>query len=133
MSSYSTERRFSPRYKAKLDVKLLFKASPQASKATIRSLGDGLTMVGSTHNISETGVGLVVSARNIDRYLMSPEYIVLMELKLPTGPISFSVSPARHERFTLGKAANAYFIGAHITKISDADKQSLISYLNSLR
>lgn len=129
----STERRVAPRYKAKLDAKLLFKASPQATPHTIRSIGEGLRMVGSTHDISETGVGLIVSARNIDRYVTSPDYIVLLDLMLPTGPITFTVSPVRHERFTVGKATNAYFIGAQVTEISEAAKTSLVSYLNTLR
>jgi hypothetical protein len=90
-------------------------------------------MVGSTHNISETGVGLVVSARNIDRYVTSAEYVVLLELTLPSGPITCTVSPVRHERFTVGKSANAYFIGAQIIDISEAAKTKLVSYLNSLR
>lgn len=133
MSSYLPDRRFEPRFEAKLEAKLLFKASPQATKFTIRSLGEGLTMVGSTNDLSESGIGLVVSARNIDRYLTSAEYAVLVELTLPSGPISFTVKPVRHERVTVGKAANRYFIAANITQISAEDKKSLVSFLNSVR
>lgn len=130
--SSDSERRVATRFKAKLDARLLFKASPQATKTTIRNLGEGLRMVGSTHNLSETGIGLVVSANNIDRYLTNPEIIVLLELKLPTGLIGFTVSPVRHERFTGGTATNAYFIGTRITEISEAAKASLTSYLSTL-
>jgi hypothetical protein len=77
-------------------------------------------------------VGLVVSARNINRYVTSPEFIVLLELMLPDGPITFTVSPTRHERFTVGKSANAYFIGAKIVDISDDAKASLVAYLKTL-
>jgi hypothetical protein len=126
------ERRRATRYPAKLDAKLLFKASKKATPLTIRTIGDGLRMIGSTHNLSETGVGLVVSARNIDRYVTSPEYVVLLELSLPSGPITFTVSPARHERFTVGNSANAYFIGAQIIDISNEAKASLASFLSTL-
>ena len=89
-------------------------------------------MIGSTHDLSETGIGLIVSARNIDRYVTSPDYIVQLELILPTGPIVFTVKPVRHGRFTMGKASNAYFIGAVITNISEDSRERLRSYLNSL-
>ena len=132
MPANKMERRRAPRYQAKLDAKLLFKASKKATPLTLRTIGDGLRMIGSTHNISETGVGLVVSARNIDRYVTSPEYVALLELSLPSGPITFTVSPARHERFAVGKSSNAYFIGAQIIEISDEARAKLISYLSTL-
>jgi len=132
MPSLSTERRVAPRYQATLDAKLLFKASPKATRLTIKSLGDGLRMIGSTHNVSETGVGLVVSARNITRYVTSPEYVVLLELSLPSGPITFTVKAVRHEQFTTGKSGNRYFIGAQIIEISDEAKAQLTSYLATL-
>jgi hypothetical protein len=132
MSANSEERRVAPRKKATLDAKLLFKASPQATPLTIRSTGEGLRMVGSTHDLSETGVGLVVSARNIDRYVTSPEYVVLLEVLLPSGPITLTVRPVRHERFTVGNTTNAYFISAEITEISESAKESLRLFLKSL-
>lgn len=89
-------------------------------------------MIGSTHDISETGIGLIVSARNIDRYVTSPDYIVQLELILPTGPIIFTVKPVRHGRFTMGTASNAYFIGSQVTDISEDSKQRLADYLQSL-
>ena len=90
-------------------------------------------MVGSTNDLSESGVGLVISARNIDRYLTSVEYTVVVELTLPSGPISFTVRPVRHERVAAGKTANRYFIAANILEISADDKHSLLAFLKSLR
>lgn len=89
-------------------------------------------MIGSTHDLSETGIGLIVSARNIDRYVTSPDYIVQLELILPAGPIIFTVQPVRHGRFTMGKASKAYFIGAQITEISEDSRERLKAYLKSL-
>ena len=132
MSAYLPERRTEKRYDIRLDAKVLFKASPQATKFTIQSVGFGLTMVGATNNLSESGVGLVISARNIDRYLTSAEYTVWVELKLPTGPINFTIKPVRHERVAEGKTANKYFIAANILEINEADKNSLSSYLRTL-
>jgi hypothetical protein len=132
MSSDSAERRSEGRYKARLEVKLLFKASPRATSSKTRSIGEGLRMIGNTQDISETSVGLVVSARNIDRYVTSADYVMLLELMLPSGPITFTVSPTRHERFTVGQSANAYFIAAQITEISETARASLVSYLSTL-
>jgi len=131
MPPKTTERRVAPRIKATLDVRLLFKASPQATPVAIRRIGDGLPMIGSTHDISETGIGLIVSARNIDRYVTSPDYIVQLELILPTGPIIFTVKPVRHGRFTMGSSSNAYYIGAVITDISEDSRVLLRSFLTS--
>jgi len=47
-----------------------------------------LTLVGRTRNISETGMALVVSARNIDRYLNAKEKAFDAELRLPDGPLA---------------------------------------------
>ncbi|MEO8434222.1 MAG: PilZ domain-containing protein [Pyrinomonadaceae bacterium] len=132
MSAYLPDRRVEKRYDTRLDAKVLFKASPQATKFTVKSVGHGLTMVGATNNLSENGVGLVISARNIDRYLTSAEYTVWVELKLPTGPINFTVRAVRHERVAEGKTANKYFIAANIVEISETDKSSLSSYLRTL-
>ena len=132
MPAKPTEQRAAPRFKATLDARLLFKASPHATPATIKRIGEGLRMIGSTHDISETGIGLIVSARNIDRYVTSPDYVVQLELVLPTGPIIFTVKPVRHGRFTMGKVSNAYFIGAQITDIYEDSKQRLADYLRSL-
>jgi hypothetical protein len=133
MSSYLPDRRVQPRFEARLDAKVLFRASPEASRFTVKSLGGGLTMVGATNNVSESGVGLVISARNIDRYLTSAEYTVVVELTLPSGPISFTIRPVRHERVAEGKTANKYFIAANILEISEADKQRFVSYLHTLK
>ncbi|MEP6706547.1 MAG: hypothetical protein ABJC05_03460 [Pyrinomonadaceae bacterium] len=132
MSSLPSDRRVQPRFETKLNAKVVFKASPQATRFTIKSLGSGLTMVGATNNVSETGVGLVISARNIDRYLTSIEYTVEVELSLPAGPIRFTVKPVRHERVAAGKTDNRYFIAANILEISADDKQSLVSFLDTL-
>jgi hypothetical protein len=132
MPAKPTERRVAPRFKATLDARLHFKASPQATPATIKRIGEGLRMIGSTHDISETGIGLIVSARNIDRYVTSPDYVVQLELILPTGPIIFTVKPVRHGRFTMGTASNAYFIGAQVTDIGEDSKERLADYLKSL-
>jgi hypothetical protein len=133
MSSHLSDRRVEPRFETKLNARVLFKASPQATRFTIKSVGSGLTMVGATNNLSETGVGLVISARNIDRYLTSVEYTVVVELALPAGPISFTVKPVRHERVAAGKTDNRYFIAANILQISAEHKESLISFLDTLR
>jgi hypothetical protein len=132
MSAYLPDRRQEKRFETRLNAKLLFKASPQATKFTVKSVGHGLTMVGATKNLSESGVGLVISARNIDRYLTSAEYTVWVELTLPTGPINFTIRPVRHERVAEGKTANKYFIAANILEIKEADRQSLVSYLRTL-
>ena len=132
MPAKPTERRVAPRLKATLDARLHFKASPQATPATIKRIGEGLRMIGSTHDISETGIGLIVSARNIDRYVTSPDDIVQLELILPEGPINVIVKPVRHGRFTMGTAINAYFIGAQITYINADSKDRLAKYLQSL-
>lgn len=133
MSSFPSDRRVEPRFETKLNAKVVFKASPQATRFTIKSVGSGLTMVGATNNISETGVGLVISARNIDRYLTSVEYTMVVELTLPAGPISFTVKPVRHERVAAGKTDNRYFIAANILEISADARQSLLSFLDTLR
>ena len=132
MSAYLPDRRREKRHEVRLNAKLLFKASPQATKFTVNSVGHGLTMVGATNNLSESGIGLVISARSIDRYLTSAEYTVMVELSLPSGPINFTIRPVRHERVAEGKTANKYFIAANILEIKETDRQNLLTYLRTL-
>jgi hypothetical protein len=132
MSDDSKERRSNPRFTVKLEAKLIFTPSGKLPKATLHSITPGLTLVGSTRDLSETGVGLLVSARNIDRYLAANRFKVDVEVKLPSGPIKFTAEQIHHERLIVGKASVGYFIGAEITNIKQADMASLSSFLKTL-
>jgi hypothetical protein len=132
MSDDTKERRSTPRFQVKLEAKLIFTPSTKLPKPTLHSTASGLTLVGSTQNLSETGLGLLVSARNIDRYLTANRFNVEIEVKLPSGPIKFTAEHIHHERLIVGKASIGYFIGAEITNISLSDRDSLSSFLKSL-
>jgi hypothetical protein len=127
MSNESSRRAYRRRA-VQLEVKIIFR--PPAS---FTSTGDSgrLSLVGRTRNLSETGMALLVSARNIDRYLNAKENAFDVELRLPEGGIALEASPVYYKK-TLTGAVATYLIGSRFIKAQPADHARLTSFLRSL-
>jgi hypothetical protein len=121
-------RRASRRRAVQLEVKIIFK--PPASFAKSGDAGR-LTLVGRTRNISETGMAVVVSARNIDRYLNAKDNSFDAELRLPDGAVAMQATPIYFKK-TLTGAVATYLIGSRFTKAQNESHARLITFLRSL-
>lgn len=130
--SDSDNRRPLPRFAVKLDAKIVFTASAKATSAMVKNIGAGLTLNCSTHNVSEHGVGLLVSARNIDRYLTSEQVKLEVEVKLPSGVVKFTATSIHHERLRVDNAAVGYFVGVEIARINPTDQTAWIAFVRGL-
>src|SRR3989442_12770165 len=121
-------RRAFRRREVQLEVKIQFR--PPAS---FTSTGDvaRLTLVGRTRNISETGMALLVSAKNIDRYLTRKENGFDVELRLPEGAVVLQASPVYFKKSPSGSAAT-YLIGCRFTTVQDLQLNRLVKFLRSL-
>ena len=128
MKSSETTRRTFRRRAAQLEVKIRFKPAGSFTKT-----GDAarLTLVGRTRDISETGMALQVSARNIDRYLTRKESGFDVELRLPEGSIVLQASPVYFKKVSAGGVAT-YLIGCRFTTVQDAQLNRLVTFLRSL-
>ena len=128
MKANDTSKRSYRRRAVQLEVKIVFR--PPASFAS--SVGvERLSLVGRTKNISETGVALVISARNIDRYLNAKENAFDLELRLPDGPAAFQAAPVYFKKTLAGSGAS-YLIGSRFTKAKSQDYARLATFLRAL-
>lgn len=123
-----SSRRAYRRRAIQLEVQIKFR--PPAS---VTSTGDSgrLTLIGRTRNLSETGMALLVSARNIDRYLNAKDNTFDVELRLPEGAVALQVAPVYFKK-TLTGAVATYLIGSRFIKAQPQDHARLTSFLRSL-
>ncbi len=121
-------RRAYRRRAVQLEVTIKFR--PPASFTKIGDAGR-LTLVGRTRNISESGMALVVSARNIDRYLNAKERSFDAELRLPDGPITIEAEAVYFKKTLTGSVAT-YLIGSRFVKSHGPAHARLNEFLRTL-
>jgi len=128
MWEISDERRASPRHRVKIEFRVLLVAT--------RTSADGqeqmLPLIGYTHDISESGVSLAVSAKSMSvLHALGQGYTLQLVLTLPAGAVELEITPARYQQLREGEKATRFLIGAYITKISNEDRERLVSYLET--
>lgn len=128
MKTSAQSRRLYRRRAVQLEVSIRFR--PPASFAKIGDV-TRLTLVGRTRNISETGMALVVSARNIDRYLNAKDNIFDAELRLPDGAVAIEAQPVYFKKSLTGTVAT-YLIGTRFIRSSKEEHAKLITFLRAL-
>jgi c-di-GMP-binding flagellar brake protein YcgR len=128
MKQSETTRRVFRRRVVQLEVKIRFKPAASFTKT-----GDveRLALVGRTRDISETGMALLVSAKNIDRYLTRKENGFDVELRLPNGAVVLQASPVYFRKLSSGGVAT-YLIGCRFTTVQDSQLGQLVTFLRSL-
>jgi len=128
MKRSETTRRTFRRRAVQLEVKIRFKP---ASSFTKTGDPERLALMGRTRDISETGMALLVSARNIDRYLTRKENGFDVELRLPGGAVVLQASPVYFKKIPAGGSAT-YLIGCRFTTVQDPQLNRLVTFLRSL-
>jgi hypothetical protein len=128
MKSYDASRRGYRRRAVVLEVKITFR--PPASFASVAG-AERLMLVGRTKNLSETGAALVVSARNIDRYLRAKDNTFDLELRLPDGSITLQAATIYFNKTPAGSGAT-YLIGSRFTRANPQDHARLATFLRGL-
>ena len=129
MWEFSQERRAAPRRRVKLEFRVLLIATTTDATGEEHTL----PLMGSTRDISESGLGLLVAAKTMSvLYNLGHRYTLQLVLTLPTGPVEVEATPARYEHINEGTAGSRILIGARITKISDEDQARLAEYLQSI-
>ena len=128
MKATETSRRAYRRRAVQLEVKITFR--PPASFASVAGV-DRLMLVGRTRNLSEIGVAVVVSARNIDRYLNAKDNTFDLEIRLPDGAIVLQATPIYFKKTLAGSGAS-YLIGSRFTQAKSQDHARLATFLRAL-
>ena len=90
--------------------------------------------MGYTRDISESGMGLVVSAKSLNAlHGLGQSYMMQLVLALPIGSVELEMSPVRYQHINRGSAGSRILIGAQITKMSDADRVKFGEYLRAYK
>ncbi|HEY6186600.1 MAG TPA: hypothetical protein VIW80_02895 [Pyrinomonadaceae bacterium] len=137
MSLYEKERRTTRRHRTQLAIRVLV-------VVTKRTADDGdhvLTCIGYTHDISETGIALVISAKSINEaYLDRADCTMQVGLTLPTGSVDIKAIPVRYQRVADGRtdaseehsAEQGYLVGMLITEMNEDARSRYLEYIREI-
>ncbi|HEX7998388.1 MAG TPA: PilZ domain-containing protein [Pyrinomonadaceae bacterium] len=126
-------RRAAPRYATHLEVALILSVSLGETGSKAQSENSPLRLAGYTRDISETGLALIMPAVHIGgQYLTSPNRILDITLRLPSGPIQLQATPARYSPLDEDAKDTGYIIGVQIKQMSERDKARYQAYLKKL-
>jgi hypothetical protein len=137
MSLYENERRTTRRHRTQLAIRVLV----VITKMTASEDENVLTCIGYTHDISESGIALIISARSIsEAFLDRADCTIQVGLTLPTGSIEIKAIPVRFQRVTDGKtddgeepsAEQGYLVGMLITEMNDDARSRYVEYLRDI-
>lgn len=131
-------RRPAPRYPvyltAQVQPRLLLSISlPDAQKGTSQFLGP-LKLIGSTRNISQSGLAVVVPSLRLSRRLITEEDCplrIVLDIH-PHGVVGMEAVTVRSERVDEKEIEAGYLIGVKITDMDDSDRNRYLEYLESL-
>ena len=134
LSAPDTDNRRQPRQQVRHEVCLqanlsLFDAGAESSCEE----GETLEIFGSTRDISEEGVSLIVPLIPIDeRYCREEDERLPLTLYLPEGQVNMQVTPVRCHPIDEREPSKGFLMGAEITGIDEAGRTRLRAYLRSI-
>lgn len=122
------ERRAAPRYKVRLETRVLMIAERETGGGD----ADVLPLSGYTRDISESGLAVIITSRDMDALsALGEDYTLRLVVTLPAGPVQLTVAPARYQR--LGETETADFlVGAQITDMSGRDRVLFMEFIRGL-
>src|SRR4051794_7306183 len=122
VASVITERRSSPRKKFNVPVKVSFEPD---NNPLFQSPYRDLFLSGETYDLSQSGIGFLVSSIRIkETYLVGENRILSVEVDLPGKKIKMKVVGRRYERVGIHSSVEKYLIGAEIVSMDTEDRRS---------
>jgi len=123
------ERRASVRKKYEVPVKVYF--APEKNPLNLTASCQDLFLAGETVDLSETGVGFVVSSIRIkEKYLVGQDRILTVELDLAGKKVRMQMIGKRYERVGIHASTERYLVGAHIIEMSPDDRVKYEHFMN---
>ncbi|MCA1633081.1 MAG: PilZ domain-containing protein [Acidobacteria bacterium] len=118
-------RRRAPRHRLRLAAAVsLLDAGGRAHPATLS---------GFTHDVSESGLGVVLPAIRVgERYLVGESHTLRIVLKLPDTHARLYGTPVRYERLEANHQDTGYLVGIHLTETGDEDYAAFVEYLKAV-
>jgi hypothetical protein len=116
----SIERRRMRRLKVRCEVELV--ASLSLLDNDVEDANAPLIFLGSTHDLSAGGLGMVLPSTIIDERFCTGNNRLNLSLYAPQGVIGLEVCPVRCERLAGPYAGQGYLLGTKITNVRDRDQ-----------
>ncbi len=127
-SSTIAERRASVRRKYSVPVKVCF--APE--KSLVKGGCDEAFLSGETSDVSETGIGFVVSSIRIkEKYLVGQDRVLNVELDLSGRKVRMQVRGVRYERVGIHLSTERYLVGAAIVGVNEDDQEAYEHFLRN--
>ena len=126
-------RRHNPRREAQHEVCLQANLSLLDAQVSV-SQGNTqpLTIFGSTHDLSEAGVSLIVPLVPIDeRYCAEEGQTLPLTLYLPSGQVHMQVTPIRCGPLDQQEPGKGFFMGAQIAAMDNGERARFLEYLRT--
>ena len=122
------KRTVSRRKKAQLSITVSFEPDKNTGSLP-RSISD-LSIRGETRDLSDSGVGFVVSSIRLREYYLVGEGRVLnAELNLPNGKVRMQMMGQRYKQIGQHVSTTQYLVGAKILKMSESDRETYYEFL----
>ena len=127
------DRRQAERHKAKCEACSQGDLSLLDVKADAEGAATSLTLFGSTHDLSATGLALVIPCVAIDKqFCDEKDRSLQVNLYLPSGSVRMNVAPVRCQALDEEEPLKGYLIGAQIVEMEENDRSCLIRYLQAI-
>lgn len=122
------ERRIALRYKVRLETRVLMIAERQDEGG----LEEVLPLSGYTRDVSESGLALIVTGKDMAALSALGEgYTLRLVLTLPAGPIQLTVTPVRYQRLEEAEGA-AFLVGAQVSDMCGRDRVLFMEFIRDL-
>lgn len=133
LSGPDIDNRRTPRHRARHEACLEADLSLFNAQAEIVPGQDKpLTIFGSTRDLSEAGVSLIVPFVPIDeRNCRDDSQMLLLRLYLPTGEVEMQVAPVRCNPLDEREPGEGFFLGARIAEMDSVDRARFNEYLRT--
>jgi hypothetical protein len=124
------ERRASVRKKYQVPVRVCF--APEDNRRNLTVSSEELFILGETLDLSETGIGFIVSSIRVkEKYLVGQERLLDVDLDLAGKRIHMRVVGKRYERVGIHASTEHYLVGAEITHMDPDDRQKYEHFLRN--
>lgn len=112
----------------KAPVKIWF--DPEINSERAREAARSACILGETEDISRTGIGFVVPVIRLkEKYLVGQDRPLNVEIDLPNGKVYLRALGCRYEKVGVHISVERFLVGANITSLDGADKETYETFL----
>lgn len=130
---HTAERRAAPRYTTHLSEALVVYLYHAEQKTREGSSEPEPRLIGYTRDVSETGLGVVLSSLRLAGLdITHGERKLRALVGIPSSPVGMQVMVVRHVELEPDGADSGFLVGVRITEMHPADRTRYLKYLKQL-